>query len=99
MADADLPPFLCGDGRHKVEALDITQALGIRSLGVTKAQGRRLVQMFIKNGASNHSSFGGTLWVILSYCAEKKIPVTIEAHPGLGFRVARVQPQPKGEPT
>lgn len=99
MQDEDLPEFLRGDGRCTLDAQGLSETLRVQSLRVTRAQARRVVRMFRDHGASLHSQLGGTMWVVLAYCREEEIPVQIEVWPGLGFRVARIQPQPKGEPT
>jgi hypothetical protein len=76
----NLPKDLKGDGRRKIEPNP--QVLYSRyghPMKITLESARRLIHGFLTRGEStNHSSMGGTAWVLQEYCALHDIPYSIE---------------------
>lgn len=76
---------VAGDGRF---SMDPTLLLpNTNPVRLTKHMIRRGVQHLMNRGHTTHSGSGSTLWAILSYLQQEKIPYRLTAHPGLGYTV------------
>lgn len=81
------------DGRRKIPPPP--GAMGACPMPIKALTCRYLIQEFEERGRSIHSGTGTTLWVILEHCRQNNIPFTLEARPGQGYTVTRLQ----GDPT
>ncbi len=52
---------------------------------------QRILDQFIENGNSSHSSQAALLWIPVRYCEENKLRYRIEAWPGVGYCVSLVK--------
>lgn len=86
------PALFRGDGRTRVMP-EGTTLPGLLPQHLSKAQARQMVDRFEETGRSQHSTNGGTLWVVLLFCYYAKVAYTLNYRPGLGITVTRDEVQ------
>jgi hypothetical protein len=81
----NVPSFLEGDGREKIEPEEINVVKGTRPMAVTRHMAVDIVSHFERSGNSTHSIMGSTMWVIVKYCRERSIPYSISTSNAGGY--------------
>jgi hypothetical protein len=76
-----LPRWL-GDGRIKIHPLPCDITPGTRPIAITRSTARMLIEDFTRDGFSNHSGSGSTLWLIIEHCRITRTPYQITGSPG-----------------
>jgi hypothetical protein len=79
---SNLGPFE-GDGRVKVQPL--IQLPDTLPIPVTRAQGRNLIELFLRSKCSTHSARAAVLWVPLWYAMANCLPFRLTGQAMVGY--------------
>lgn len=82
-------PFQNGDGRCKIGFAN-GNLPGTYPTAVTYSTARMLIDAFVRTGVSIHSGQGATLWVMLEWLHDQKIPYQLKAVPEEGYYIERM---------
>ena len=82
-----------GDGRTMVRPTASTKngRPGTSPAPLTRAQARRVIDLFAKHGHTSHGKTGSDLWVLDTWAHHQGLPVRIMKHPLGGWHCIEIE--------